>query len=174
MLSKISLKIVHIIYKIIVKLDRWDSGKWRRKFSADRKKTTKTDPYPKVIVNIRRGFTETFNWAVTLHSDDTSSFNVFTDKTSSMQIERVRETPTLLDSHTIDLLKQSIVISIPFTIDRPDLEFVAFSKLDHYPIYRYVGNNFNDFDLPYTEMVNAVIPPVQIPVEKVSINGHSF
>lgn len=146
-------------------MDRWDSGKWRRKLSTNRKKTSKADPYPEVIVNIRR---------FPLSSDDTSSFKVFTDKTSSMHIERVKETPTLLDSHTIDLLKQSIVISIPFTIDRPDLEFVAFSKLDHYPIYRYVGNNFNDFDLPYTEMVNAVIPPVQIPVEKVSINGHSF
>ena len=146
-------------------MDRWDSGKWRRKLSTDRKKTTKTDPYPEVIVNIKR---------FPSRSNDTSSFKVFTDKTSSMHIERVKETPKLLDSHTIDLLKQSIVISIPFTIDRPDLEFVAFSKLDHYPIYRYVGNNFNDFDLPYTEMVNAVIPPVQIPVEKVSINGHSF
>jgi len=168
MLSKISLKIARIIYKLIIKIDRWDSGKWRRQLSNNRKKTVKADPYPEVIVNIKK---------FPLRSDNASSFKVFTDKTTSMQIERVRETPPVkLDSHTIDLLKQSIVISIPFTIDRPDLEFVAFSKLDHYPIYRYIGSNFKDFDLPYTEMVSIEIPLEQVPVEKVSIsrNGHSF
>ncbi len=149
-------------------MDRWDSGKWRRKLSTSRKKTVKADPHPGVIVNIKK---------FPLRSDNTSSFTVFTDKTTSMQIERVRETPPVkLDSHTIDLLKQSIVISIPFTIDRPDLEFVAFSKVDLYPIYRYIGKNFKDFDLPYTEMVSTEIPPEQVPVEKASIskNGHSF
>lgn len=166
MLSKISLKIVHIIYKIIVKLDRWDSGKWRRKLSTNRKKTTKTDSHPEVIVNIRR---------FPSRSNNTSSFDVFTDKTSSMHIERVKETPPVkLDSYTVDLLKQSIVISIPFTIDRPDLELISFSKLDHYPIYRYTGNNFKDFDLPYTEMVSIEIPPEQILVKEVHKNGHSF
>ena len=147
-------------------MDRWDSGKWRRKLSTNRKKTTKTDPHPEVIVNIRR---------FPSRSDDTSSFDVFTGKTSSMHIERVKETPPVkLDSYTVDLLKQSIVISIPFTIDRPDLEFISFSKLDHYPIYRYIGNNFKDFDLPYTEMVSIEIPLEQIHVKEVHKNGHSF
>jgi len=155
MLSKISLKIVRLIYKLIVKMDRWDSGKWRRKLSTSRKKTVKADPYPEVIVNIKK---------FPLRSADTSSFKVFTDKTSSMYIERTREVPPVtLDSHTVDLLKQSIVISIPFTIDRPDLEFVAFSKLDHYPIYRYIGSNFKDFDLPYTEMVSIEKPIISKP-----------
>ncbi len=148
-------------------MERWDSGKWRRKLSK-RKRTIEVDSQPEVIVNIKRFHSR---------SNDVSSFKVFTDKTSSIQIERVRETPPVkLDSHTINLLKESIVISIPFTIDRPDLEFVAFSKLDHYPIYRYIGSNFKDFDLPYTEMVSIEIPLEQVPVEKVSIsrNGHSF
>lgn len=150
MLSKISLKIAHSIYNLAVKIDHWDSGKWRHKLSNRKKKTVKADLYPEVIVNIKK---------FPSRSDDTPKFKVFTDKTSSVQIERVRETPSVkLDSHTVDLLKQSIVISMPFTIDRPDLEFVAFSKLDHYPIYRYIGNNFKDFDLPYTEMVSIENP----------------
>lgn len=148
-------------------MERWDSGKLRRKLSK-KKRTIEVDSQPEVIVDIKR---------FPSRSNDTSSFKVFTDKNSFMHIERVRETPPVkLDSHTIDLLKQSIVISIPFTVDRPDLEFVAFSKLDLYPIYRYIGKNFKDFDLPYTEMVSTEIPSEQVHTEKASVsrNGHSF
>lgn len=159
--------VVKSLHKLTIRIDLWDSGTWRRKLVAKPKshKALKEDLLPEVKISITR------------RSDDTSYFNVFTDKTTSMQIERVRETPLKpMDSHTKDLLRNSIVISLPFTIDRPDLEFISFSRLDHYPIYRYIGTNFKDFDLPYTEMISTEIPLKQVPATKAPVlkNGHSF
>jgi hypothetical protein len=99
--------------------------------------------------------------------DTTKSHSVFVTGATSMKVERQRESPPMpMNSHTKNLLKNSIVISLPFTIDRSDLEFIAFSKKDHQPIYRYVGGDFRKFDLPYTEMVgigDLPAPPQQQP-----------
>jgi hypothetical protein len=54
-----------------------------------------------------------------------------------------------------DLLKRSIVISLyDFDIERSDLEFIGNSRIDSRPIYRYIGNDFSKFDLPYEELVS--------------------
>ena len=54
-----------------------------------------------------------------------------------------------------DLLKRSIVISLyDFEVERSDLEFIGNSRIDGRPIYRYIGNDFSKFDLPYEELVS--------------------
>lgn len=88
-------------------------------------------------------------------------------------IERKREFPPMaMNRYTKETLKQSIVISIPHVVDRLDLEFVAFSRLDHQPIYRYIGNDFANFDLPYTEMISEeILPPPPLHVKPRSYRG---
>jgi len=54
-----------------------------------------------------------------------------------------------------ELLKRSIVISLyDFGIERNDLEFIGNSRINGRPIYRYIGNDFSKFDLPYDELVS--------------------
>jgi hypothetical protein len=54
-----------------------------------------------------------------------------------------------------DLLKTSIVISLyDFEVERIDLEFIGNSIINGRPIYRYIGNDFSKFDLPYEELVS--------------------
>lgn len=118
-------------------------------------KAPKVDPFLEEIeMIIKRSPSPSNDFMKDFDTDKTH--NVFVTGATSMKIERVRETPPMpMNSHTVDLLKQSIVISIPFTTDRSDLEFIAFSRIDHQPIYRYIGNDFSKFDLPYTEIVSV-------------------
>jgi hypothetical protein len=54
-----------------------------------------------------------------------------------------------------DILKTSIVISLyDFEVERIDLEFIGNSRINGRPIYRYIGNDFSKFDLPYEELVS--------------------
>lgn len=53
-------------------------------------------------------------------------------------------------------LKESIVISLyDFNVQRSDLEFICKSGIDGRPIYRYIGNDFSKFDLPYEELFSV-------------------
>lgn len=52
-------------------------------------------------------------------------------------------------------LKESIVISLyDLNVQRSDLEFICKSRIDGRPIYRYIGNDFSKFDLPYEELIS--------------------
>jgi len=126
--------------------------------AINKPKTPKVDPFLEEIeMIIKRSPAPSNDFIKDFDTD--KIHNVFTTGATSMQIERVRETPPMpMNSHTKNLLKQSIVISIPFTTDRSDLEFVAFSRIDHQPIYRYIGNDFSKFDLPYTEIISVEKP----------------
>ena len=50
------------------------------------------------------------------------------------------------------LVRNSIVISLDFPVSRPDLEFIDNSRIDGKPIYRYCGQDFSSFNLPYEEV----------------------
>jgi hypothetical protein len=49
-------------------------------------------------------------------------------------------------------LTTHICISLDYPVLRPDLEFITNSVLDNKPIYKYIGKDFNRFDLPYEEV----------------------
>ena len=50
------------------------------------------------------------------------------------------------------LVRNSILISLDFPVSRLDLEFIDNSKIDGKPIYRYCGQDFSSFNLPYEEI----------------------
>jgi hypothetical protein len=59
------------------------------------------------------------------------------------------------------LLRKSIVISLDNPVHRKDLEFIAFSRIDGAPIYRYIGPLPFQLDIPYTELFSMVGPSVK-------------
>jgi hypothetical protein len=54
------------------------------------------------------------------------------------------------------LLRRSIVIALDNPVHRKDLEFVAVSRVDGCPIYRYIGPLPFSLDIPYTELFSTV------------------
>jgi hypothetical protein len=58
------------------------------------------------------------------------------------------------------LLRKSIVIALDNPVHRKDLEFIAFSRIDQCPIYRYIGPLPFQLDIPYTELFSMVGPSV--------------
>jgi hypothetical protein len=65
-----------------------------------------------------------------------------------------KKSPMRITSDNIELLKKSIVISLDFPVDRPDLEFVVNSRVDGKPIYRYTGKIPFHLDIPFEELVS--------------------
>lgn len=64
--------------------------------------------------------------------------------------------PKVITSSYKEKLKSSIVISLyDLNVVRDDLEFIGKSRIDGRPIYRYVGEDFSKFDLPYDELVSV-------------------
>ena len=65
------------------------------------------------------------------------------------------KSPMEMSEKNKELLKRSIVISLyDFGIERNDLEFIGDSRVNGRPIYRYIGNDFSKFDLPYEELIS--------------------
>lgn len=62
--------------------------------------------------------------------------------------------PKKINAQYKKTIQQSIVISLEMACNRPDLEFIANSRVDGKPIYRYTGVDFSRFDLPYEEVVS--------------------
>lgn len=92
----------------------------------------------------------------TKSSDDKSSFIAdfkypFEKKKEGRGIRPMELTP-----RNKEIISKSIVIS-PYDTElshRKDLEFIGNSRITGRGIYRYVGNNFSNFDLPYEEIVS--------------------
>jgi hypothetical protein len=67
-----------------------------------------------------------------------------------------RNTPMELTPRNKELISKSIVIS-PYDTElshRTDLEFIGNSRITGRGIYRYVGNDFSKFELPYEEIIS--------------------
>jgi len=65
-----------------------------------------------------------------------------------------RKVPMEFNQYNKDILKNSIIITL-FDNDvdyRNDIEFIGNSRINGKPIYRYIGNDFKNFDLPYSEI----------------------
>jgi hypothetical protein len=69
-------------------------------------------------------------------------------------IPSVEPKPMKMNKHNKDLLKRSIVISLDFPVSRPDLEFIAKSRVDGRPIYRYIGEMPFKMDIPFEELMS--------------------
>jgi hypothetical protein len=94
----------------------------------------------------------------TKHKEETSTFigDFRTTKTSSPILE---EDLIIINRPKISLpnnLGTSICISLDYPVVRRDLEFISNSVLDNKPIYKYIGKDFNSFDLPYQEVFSAI------------------
>lgn len=66
------------------------------------------------------------------------------------------ETPIKLTPSNKEILNNSIIISL-YDTDmsyRKDLQFICRSRINGRCIYRYIGNNFSEFDLPFEEVVS--------------------
>jgi len=66
-----------------------------------------------------------------------------------------KKIPMDLTPRNMEILNRSIIIS-PYDSDlshRNDLEFIGDSRITGRGIYRYVGNDFSKFDLPYEEII---------------------
>lgn len=68
-----------------------------------------------------------------------------------LEEDRIVSRPVFPDS-----LSSHICISLDTPVVRPDLEFVTNSKIDGKPIYKYIGKDFSQFDLPYEEFFSAL------------------
>jgi hypothetical protein len=64
-----------------------------------------------------------------------------------LEEDRIVSRPVLSNS-----LVTHICISLDSPVFRPDLEFIANSRIDGKPIYKYIGNDFSKFNLPYEEI----------------------
>jgi hypothetical protein len=87
------------------------------------------------------------------------NFNEIKKSTSQNQVETrfvsLQEQKSMRMTHANrELLKQSIVISLDFPVDRPDLEFVANSRVDGKSIYRYIGQMPFNLDIPFEELIS--------------------
>ena len=91
----------------------------------------------------------------------TISIEKLNDKNISVETIEMSLEPKKLSTAYKALLKQSIVISLDFPIKRFDLEFIANSKIDGKPIYRYIGSDFSTFDLPFEEVASLECGMVQ-------------
>jgi hypothetical protein len=69
-------------------------------------------------------------------------------------IPSVEQKPMRMTKQNKDLLKRSIVISLDFPVSRPDLEFIAKSRIDGRPIYRYIGEMPFKMDIPFEELMS--------------------
>jgi hypothetical protein len=101
----------------------------------------------------------------TKSSDDKSSFIADFKYPSEKKKEERRIRPMELTPKNKELISKSIVIS-PYDTElshRKDLEFIGNSRITGRGIYRYVGNNFSNFDLPYEEIVSLDTKSETIP-----------
>ena len=74
------------------------------------------------------------------------------ENTNSLILEedRIVSRPVLSNS-----LVTHICISLDSPVFRPDLEFIANSRVDGKPIYKYIGKDFSKFTLPYEEVFSV-------------------
>ena len=106
----------------------------------------------------------------TKSSDDKSSFiSDFKYPSENRKEERIIR-PMELTPRNKEIISKSIVISLYDTelSHRKDLEFIGNSRITGRGIYRYVGNDFAKFDLPYEEIVSldtkiGTIPDPYVP-----------
>ena len=84
---------------------------------------------------------------------DTANIPKLTNKPEIVLVPHT-PSPMRMTKSNRDLLKQSIVISLELPVDRSDLEFVGFSRMDGRAIYRYKGSNFSTFNIPYEEVIS--------------------
>ena len=101
----------------------------------------------------------------TKSSDDKSSFIADFKYPFENKKEEIGIRPMELTPRNKEIISKSIVIS-PYDTElshRKDLEFIGNSRITGRGIYRYVGNNFSNFDLPYEEIVSLDTSFVAIP-----------
>ena len=67
-----------------------------------------------------------------------------------LEEDRIVSRPVLSNS-----LVTHICISLDSPVFRPDLEFIANSRIDGKPIYKYIGKDFSKFNLPYEEVFSV-------------------
>jgi len=92
----------------------------------------------------------------TKSSDDKPSFIADFKYPFENKKEDRRNTPMELTPRNKEILNKSIVIS-PYDTElshRNDLEFIGNSRITGRGIYRYVGNDFSKFELPYEEIIS--------------------
>jgi hypothetical protein len=92
----------------------------------------------------------------TKSSKDKSSFIADFKYPLENKKEERRIRPMELTPRNKEILNKSIVIS-PYDTDvshRTDLEFIGNSRITGRGIYRYVGNDFSKFELPYEEIIS--------------------
>jgi hypothetical protein len=92
----------------------------------------------------------------TKSSKDKSSFIADFKYPMEDKKEERRIRPMELTPRNKEILNKSIVIS-PYDTEishRKDLEFIGNSRITGRGIYRYVGDDFSKFDLPYEEIVS--------------------
>lgn len=75
-------------------------------------------------------------------------------KEKEASVELTKQKPMIMNSRNREILKESIVISLDFPVDRNDLQFIGNSRKDGKPIYRYIGSDFSTFNLPYDEVIS--------------------
>jgi hypothetical protein len=92
----------------------------------------------------------------TKSSEDKSSFIADFKYPSEKKKEERRIRPMELTPRNKEIISKSIVIS-PYDTEishRKDLEFIGNSRITGRGIYRYTGDDFSKFDLPYEEIVS--------------------
>jgi len=92
-------------------------------------------------------------------SEDKQSFIEdfkYQDTSTKTNIDyKPRQVPMEFSQYNKEILKNSIIISL-FDTDvsyRKDIRFIGVSRIDGRSLYQYIGNDFKNFDLPYTEIV---------------------
>jgi hypothetical protein len=106
----------------------------------------------------------------TKSSDDKSSFISDFKYPSEKKKEEREIRPMELTPRNKEIISKSIVIS-PYDTElshRKDLEFIGNSRITGRGIYRYKGDDFSKFDLPYEEIVSldtkfGTIPDPYVP-----------
>ena len=95
--------------------------------------------------------------ASSIHGEFIGDFKYPDEKKENLKSKKDKPSfvPMEMTQNNRDLLKRSIVIRLyDFNVERVDLEFIGNSRIDGRPIYRYIGNDFSKFDLPYEELVS--------------------
>ena len=85
------------------------------------------------------------------YNEEKKSENTRSNQSYSRKNKKI---PMEFNQYNRDILKNSIIITL-FDNDvdyRNDIEFIGNSRINGKPIYRYIGKDFKNFDLPYSEI----------------------
>jgi hypothetical protein len=141
-------------------MDRSLFSSFKKFISKTSKEENKNSPVEKIASAIKESRIDGYD-----KGDFIGDFKYPVKKEDDVPIRHISPyVPKVITSVYKEKLKSSIVISLyDLNVVRDDLEFIGKSRIDGRPIYRYVGEDFSKFDLPYEELVSTEDVP-QIPI----------